>query len=100
MSGCSDKYKKTYSVFEKDNVDVGGEDFISDRVMEVAFRILHFLHQPQHLFSLLFGATPTREKLSLINWLVSRGLPVTGSWGGGYSSSVKRANTERFGPTH
>lgn len=100
MSGCSDKYKKTYSVFEKDNVDVGGEDFISDRVMEVAFRILHFLHQPQHPFFLLFGATPTREKLSLINWLVSRGLPVTGSWGGGYSSSAKRASTERFGPTH
>lgn len=54
MSGCSDKYVKTYSVFEKDNVDVGGEDFISDRVMEVAFRILHFLHQPQHPFFLSF----------------------------------------------
>lgn len=33
---------KTYSVFEKDDVDVGREDFISDRVMKVTFGILDF----------------------------------------------------------
>lgn len=90
---------KTYSVFEKDDVDVGGEDFISDRVMKVTFGILDFLRELSAstvFFSPVRRQLPTRKKLSLTSWLVSRGLPVTGSFFCVYCSSAKKVKMEIF----